>query len=436
MSNVLSKVVGKTRSFIKDSFHFREFIKHQEIPEHHILASLDVKSLYTNIPIDLAMTVVEENWEKIKLHTKLPKEDFIYALKICLNSTFFQYKDEFFQQISGVAMGGPVSAVVANLVMEYVEGKILNSLKCKIGFYKRFMDDCITCFPQNLQVYILEHFNAFHPKIQFTIEVEKNKSLDFLDMTLDHKNGPKIRTKWYQKPTSSGRYLSYFSEVPHHWKVNVVNNLFQRAIRLSDKCYRPESMKRAYDLLLNNEYPPGLLKKLSRKCEYRCETEGRRQPTQKIDPSRLIKVPYVRGLSEKLKKCWQPYNFQPVFCSQNSSKQLFSKLKSSVPPEKASNVVYKIDCKNCEAAYIGVTKRYLGERIRSHKYDKNEKTALHQHEREKGHEFNFDTPKVLIREENTRARLYHEAIQIKRCPNAINYRSDTDVLGVAYNALF
>lgn len=436
LSNTLSKVVGKTKSFIQDSFHFRNFIKHQKIPEHYMLASLDVISLYTNIPLELIETVIEEYWDKIKHHTKLPKKEFLYALKVCATSTFFQYQEEFYQQISGVAMGGPVSAVIANLVMEYIEGKILASLKCSVTFYKRFVDDCITCFPKNLHVYILEHFNSFHPKIQFTIETEKNGSLNFLDMTIDHHEGQKINTKWYQKPTSSGRYMNYFSNVPFHWKANVVSNLFQRAYKLSDKQYRQESMDRARTLLLGNGYPPTLLDKMMRKCKYICEKEENKISKEKVDVGNVVKMPYIRGLSEKLKKCWKPYNFFPVFSNPNSNKRFFSKLKSTVPTEKTSGVVYKINCLDCNVAYIGHTKRYLGERIRSHKYDKKEKTALHQHSQEQQHSFNFKNPEVLVREPNFRARLYHEAIQIKRCSNSINFRTDTDVLGTAYSAFF
>ena len=436
LSDTLSKVVGKTKSFIRDSFHFRNFIKHQRIPQNYMLASLDVISLYTNIPLELIETVIEEYWDKIKHHTKLPKKDFLYALKICVTSTFFQYQEEFYKQISGVAMGGPVSAVVANLVMEYIEEKILASLKCNVTFYKRFVDDCITCFPKNLHVYILEHFNSFHPKIQFTMETEKEGALNFLDMTVDHLEDQKINTKWYQKATSSGRYMNYFSNVPFQWKTNVINNLFQRAYKLSDKQYRQDSMNKARILLLGNGYPPSLLDKMMKKCKYICEKEEDKISREKVDVGKVVKMPYIKGLSEKLKKCWKPYNFFPVFNNPNSNKRFFSKLKSTVPPEKTSGVVYKINCMNCDVAYIGHTKRYLGARIRSHKYDKKEKTALHKHSQEQQHEFNFKKPEVLVKENNSRARLYHEAIQIKRCSNSINFRTDTDVLSTAYNVFF
>ena len=71
-------------------------------------------------------------------------------------------------------MGGPVSVVVANLVMEFIEGKILASIKFKMVFFKRFMGESVTCFPKNFQVYVLELFITHHPKIQFTMEWEKD----------------------------------------------------------------------------------------------------------------------------------------------------------------------------------------------------------------------------------------------------------------------
>lgn len=83
---------------------------------------------------------------------------------------------------------------------------------------------------------------------------------------------------------------------------------------------------------------------------------------------------------------------------------------------------------------MGQTKRYLGDRIRSHIYDKKEVAALHQHQ-EFAYEFGFKNPKVLISGKNLQARSYQEAIQLKRCSSDINFRRDAQVLSVAYQSI-
>ena len=48
-------------------------------------------------------------------------------LGFCLHNTYFSFQNKFYEQIEGVAMGSSVSPTVANLYMEYFEGKALKS---------------------------------------------------------------------------------------------------------------------------------------------------------------------------------------------------------------------------------------------------------------------------------------------------------------------
>lgn len=395
--------------------------------------------LSTNIPVDLATEVIEKRWPEIEKVTNIPKKEFLYALGLCLNSTFFQYRDMYFQQISGLAMGGPVSAVVANLVMEFVEKDRLHTLGFKIGFYKRFVDDCLLCVPKDKTEIVLKHFNSFNKAIQFTMEVEQDKTINFLDLTLNHSRSSKIFTKWYQKPSHSGRYLNFFSDVPFHQKLNVVNNLAHRVITLTDRCYLHQCVNKAKEILEENGYPKGFVEKVFKKHLNKRKHSGAQLESGgkfRFDRNKMVKMPYVPGLSECLKKSLKETEIQPVFSNALSNRKLFTQLKSKTPSEKMSSVVYQIDCKNCSGSYIGETKRYLRDRVRSHKNDKQEKTALKDHMFKEKHEFDFENARVLAREKKKKARLVLEAIHIKRGEDVINYRSDTKGLSARYNCFF
>lgn len=50
-------------------------------------------------------------------------------LDLCLNTTYFQYKGNFYMQNHGCALGSPVSRIVADLYMEEVESRALNSFR-------------------------------------------------------------------------------------------------------------------------------------------------------------------------------------------------------------------------------------------------------------------------------------------------------------------
>ena len=54
-------------------------------------------------------------------------EDIILLLEFCLKNTYFSFQGQFYEQVEGAAMGSPVSPIVANLYMEYLEQKALST---------------------------------------------------------------------------------------------------------------------------------------------------------------------------------------------------------------------------------------------------------------------------------------------------------------------
>ena len=76
-------------------------------------------------------------------------------------------------------MGSPVLVTVANLVMEDIEDRALQSFYKLIHFLKRYVDDtCTAIFPELLQEFN-QHLNSTEPSVQFTCEVERNGRLPF-----------------------------------------------------------------------------------------------------------------------------------------------------------------------------------------------------------------------------------------------------------------
>ena len=98
---------------------------------------------FTNAPIDLALSVVEKKLDEMDVsdHTPLPKEALVSLLRLCLLSTTFYCNGIVYQQIFGTAMGSLVSVVVANIVMELIEGLVLSMSLVPTVFWKRYVDD-------------------------------------------------------------------------------------------------------------------------------------------------------------------------------------------------------------------------------------------------------------------------------------------------------
>ena len=82
-------------------------------------------------------------------------------------------------------------------------------------------------------------------------------------------------------------------------------------------------------------------------------------------------------------------------------------MKDKRKTEDQAGVVYKLECKDCTAVYIGETGRQLKARMKEHKDDIQKKKLLsnvYSHCRTYDHQFNFDSVKVIERQSNTRVR--------------------------------
>ena len=71
---------------------------------------------------------------------------------------------------------------------------------------------------------IKDHLNSIEPSIQFTLELETNWELSFLDTLIYHHEDGTITTKVYRKQTYSNQYLQFDS---HHGMAH--RTLFSRA---------------------------------------------------------------------------------------------------------------------------------------------------------------------------------------------------------------
>jgi len=64
-----------------------------------ILISLDVIALFTNIPTTLVITALDKRWDLISKNCKLPKKEFLGAVKLVLklDSNYFCFDDQLYR---------------------------------------------------------------------------------------------------------------------------------------------------------------------------------------------------------------------------------------------------------------------------------------------------------------------------------------------------
>lgn len=394
------------------------------------MISLDVISLYTNIPITLIEPIITKSWQELEQYTNIPKTEFIKALNFTLFSNYFQFKNNYYKQIDGVAMGSPISSNIAQIIMEDLEITITNKINY-IQFYTRYVDDLFLIIPRDKVNEILNLFNSYHPKLQFTIETEKKNTINYLDLTLIKKDN-KILTKWYSKPTASGRLLNYHSNHPYRQKIAVLNNTIQRIIKLTSPELRIETLHTTTKILKNNNYPTKLISNSIKQQTEKLYNSIQYEKQEKNTNITYLTLPYIPPLTQKIKNLLKPHNFQITYKPINTIKQFYTPLKTKIPKETRTHTIYSIKCKECNKQYIGQTGQYLKNRLQQHK-NNNNYTALKKHQEQTDHTFDFDNTKIITTEQHKQKRQFLEMIHIQKNLNTcVNDRTDIQGLSNTY----
>ena len=213
----LKNSITKPLSHINNSFGLKEKLKDIVLDDDYRLLSLDVTSLFTNIPCQLVLNSLDRQAVSVHGKCNIPLDEIRSCTTFLVNNTFFTFNGKIYQQIYGIPMGSPISPLFADIVMEDLERDCLQILKekhdCIPTFYFRYIDDTIICVKKEHIDSVIKVFNSYDQNLKFTHELEVDNRINFLDLSLI-RNNRKIITNWFQKPTSSGRLINYFSNHP------------------------------------------------------------------------------------------------------------------------------------------------------------------------------------------------------------------------------
>lgn len=78
-------------------------IRRVNISKDHVLVSFDVVNCFGNIPVELALEMIEKDFHLVEPNTCIAKEDFMKMLKICLcEANYFVYENKFYRQKRGI----------------------------------------------------------------------------------------------------------------------------------------------------------------------------------------------------------------------------------------------------------------------------------------------------------------------------------------------
>lgn len=227
--------------------------------------------------------------------------------------------------------------------------------------------------------------------------------------------------------------LNFHSNQPIHFKRNVIRNLYDNRMKLSDNRFHTELETEIFELFKSNGYPVNFIRSSidNNLTSSNFQTMNRKP--------RYIFIPYIGTasliMSKHLKKL-DP-STHVVFSGHNSNcNNFFTKLKDPVLTSERFVLVYNIPCSGCDVVYIGETIQHLKTRIRQHTNDvKNKRTknsALVDHALNHHNNFNFDNTSISCYEENPVKRLIRESIEIKKNNKSVNFKTDLNSLSISF----
>ena len=104
--------------------------------------------------------------------------------KFVATTTYFSFQGTIYRQKFGTAMGSPVSPIMANIFMEWLEERAIVTAphNCKPTLWKRYVDDILEIIHKGEESNLTQHLNTVDStgSIKFTHETEAEGKIPFL----------------------------------------------------------------------------------------------------------------------------------------------------------------------------------------------------------------------------------------------------------------
>ena len=436
---------------LKNSFEFVNDIKKKNLT-NKIMASFDITSLFTNIPLNETINIiVKQLFKDTDLFMGFTRKLFTEMLELAVKDSPFQFNDKFYSQCDGVAMGNCLGPTFANAFLCYYENIWLSNCpnSFKPLYYKRYVDDTFLLFNSADHIpRFLEYLNSQHENIKFTYEKEENGSLPFLDVLVS-REGNHINTSIYRKKSFTGLGTNFMSFIPNLFKINAIKTMLYRCYSISSNwSLFHDEIRFLTDFFMNNGYPKSIIDScISKFLNKIYENPEIKKEKEKVT-THYLRLPYyghlsyvIRNSLDKLTKKQFPNDkFMFIFYNPYTLKSCFP-FKDKVSPFLRSNVVYQFSCHCCNAMYIGESTRNITHRFAEHKgvsYRTGRRltspsySAIREHALALDHQFSIQDFKVLSTTNSPLDTKIMEALLIQTKKTSLNNQTNSDTLNLKY----
>ena len=367
---------------LKNSEEFLDLLNTDK--KQGIVASLDVESLFTNLPVDETIDIIIS---RVYKHPDIPppkvsSHTLRQLLVTCTKEVpFITPRGDLCTQIGGVAMGSPLGPTFAGFYMGHIEHIVLSDPDVRPLSYGRYVDDIFVQVSNEDQLLALKRAFEQTSVLKFTIEMGVNNRISFLDVFVDG-SGPDFKTSVYHKPSIHGVCLNGESECSEKYKRSTITNYLCRAHKISSTWMEfSQEVKCIRQKLINNGYSNGFVDSHIK----RFLNNVFENKPKVIKPKLPI---YFRGQfhdnykqDERILKSIIRSNVKSnsdaivdlrIFYQNPKTKQLViqNNLNTKARGMSEAGVIYKFTCTLHSQAmeYVGLTQTKLARRLSAHKY--------------------------------------------------------------------
>jgi len=220
--------------------------------------------------------------------------------------------------------------------------------------------------------------------------------------------------------------------------------LIDRAFSLSHPSFHQKNFEFVINALLDNGYPLAFIfdkikkriKTLIVKKSSNNSLSNNNLESDDPEIKKILVIPYINKISELVAATIDKSRYVIGYRTLNNLGGFVRVHKDTVETFSNNNVVYKISCRDCEASYVGQTKRQLKTRVKEHcnnfKSISANPSVITEHAMQLSHSFDWDNVKILDTEKNYFKRSVSEMIHIKEQSLGLNAQKDTELLDSAY----
>ena len=363
VSKIIQQYTGQTPYYVKNSAHFVSMIKDLKVEDDELLVSYDIKALYPSVPQGESIDIIYDlmkNDPDLHKKTTMTAENVIALFKQCVQTTYFAFNKELYQQIDGLAIGASSSGPAAELFMVKLEVKAITTFINPPEIWMRYVDDTFTKLKKLMVESFLTHLNNQHPRIKFTTETQEDGKIAFLDTQVHILPDKSTKVTIYRKATHTDQYLDFSSNHHIKQKIGILSTFEHRIQELiteeEDKEKERHHVKKALRRVGHPKWSLNRKKKV-------------REKEEKVERRGKVIIPYTKGLSERLGRIYKRYDIEAIHKPTTKIKNILcNKMKDKIEPLDKTGAVYHNTCKkHQESHYVGETGRVLRERMYEHR---------------------------------------------------------------------